>query len=325
LDSALTQNTYCFFYHILAKKTNDFNELYGSFACLFGRSEREADLYLNVDLEALQHIVKYVQTGKINGEDIYSDDWNMIDEIIDLATIFGMPNLVSMLRVLHPSEETINDKINSIRYLGYSLIQIFGSVLNHNHELYETEKYIDLLDIFIKENHQSIVDQYIKKNIYGNQFSVKCVQVYLSVFMLPFLTKLLEDRSGQKEEQSQKNVQTKCLSDLVDSRDDCESIEMDNIHKLLDPETSKAMKAMMEKIKSKNGFYYFPKKLHSNFDDSDDFDDFNDSDDLNDSNTVSTSKNYLQYIFNTSNDIVSELKMDPNMMEKINQIFNLKK
>jgi hypothetical protein len=100
LDSALTQDTYCFFYHILSKNIDDFNTLYGSFACLFARTESETDLYLNVDADALGHIVRYIQTGKIDGKAIYSENYEMIDEIIDLATMFGMPNLVSMLRNL---------------------------------------------------------------------------------------------------------------------------------------------------------------------------------------------------------------------------------
>ena len=58
LDSMLTQDTYCFFYHILAKGVDEFNDDYGSFACLIPRSDIEADLYLNVDPDALHYIVK---------------------------------------------------------------------------------------------------------------------------------------------------------------------------------------------------------------------------------------------------------------------------
>ena len=103
LDSALTQNTYCFFYHILTKNLDEYNEMYGSFACLIARSGIEADLYLNVHLDALEHIVQYIQTGKLDSEDIYINNWKIIDEIIDLATMFGMPTLVSTMRNLHPS------------------------------------------------------------------------------------------------------------------------------------------------------------------------------------------------------------------------------
>lgn len=101
LDSMLTQDTYCFFYHILTKPVDEFNDLYGSFACLIPRSDIEADLYLNVDNDALRHIVKYIQTTKIDIDDICKKNTKTIDEIIDLATMFGMPHLVLILRNVH--------------------------------------------------------------------------------------------------------------------------------------------------------------------------------------------------------------------------------
>ena len=53
LDAIVKDSTYSFFYHILAKDVNDFNDFYGSFACIMARSEHEADLYLNVNNDAL--------------------------------------------------------------------------------------------------------------------------------------------------------------------------------------------------------------------------------------------------------------------------------
>lgn len=108
-DSILTQNTYCFFYHILAKGVDEFNDIYGSFAFLIARNEIEADIYLNVDSKALYHIIQYIQTGKINTERICESHWKTKEEIIDLATMFGIPNLVSLLRNIVSSEENIND------------------------------------------------------------------------------------------------------------------------------------------------------------------------------------------------------------------------
>ena len=98
LDSMLTQDTYCFFYHILAKGVDDFNVTYGSFACLMPQDDTEANLYLNVDSNALHHIVKYIQTTKIDIMEICKTNNKTIDEMIDLATMFGMPNLVLILR-----------------------------------------------------------------------------------------------------------------------------------------------------------------------------------------------------------------------------------
>ena len=141
LDSILTQNTYCFFYHILAKNSEEFNQMYGSFACLIERGIIEADLYLNVDSQALDHIVKYIQTSKIDGELIYSQDWKTIDEIIDLSTMFGMPGLVTMLRGLHPTEETINNTISIIKYNMIVFLVLCKIYINHN---YRNQKLIKM-------------------------------------------------------------------------------------------------------------------------------------------------------------------------------------
>lgn len=125
LDSIITQDTYCFFYHIVAKSALEFNKMYGSFAYLMWKNTTEANLYLNVDSEALEHIIKYIQTGKINVSDNKS-----IDEIIDLATMFGMSNLVAMLRM--------DDKLNK------------GTL----------DK---ILDEFIRQNKQEIMNAIMKK------------------------------------------------------------------------------------------------------------------------------------------------------------------
>lgn len=97
LDSVLTQDTYCFFYHILTRSDNEFNNMYGSFACLLIRNIYEADLYLNVNSDALYYIIKYIQTNKINDDIIGCDD-KICCELIDLAIMFGMSNLTAMLR-----------------------------------------------------------------------------------------------------------------------------------------------------------------------------------------------------------------------------------
>lgn len=103
LDSLLTQETYCFFYHILSQGTDEFNSMYGSFACIVERNPNdsdisiEADLYLNVNCQALEYIIQYVQTGVV--EDSYLDDHkNIVAPTIDLATVFGMSKLVASLR-----------------------------------------------------------------------------------------------------------------------------------------------------------------------------------------------------------------------------------
>uniref|UniRef100_A0A6C0C8N0 BTB domain-containing protein n=1 Tax=viral metagenome TaxID=1070528 RepID=A0A6C0C8N0_9ZZZZ len=102
MDSALTQDTFSFFYHILLLDTDSFNEKYGSFACVIDRTSYEADLYLNVNSDALYHIINFIQTGKIDCMDIYLTRRKLVDEIFDLAIMFAIPTLVDNFRNIVP-------------------------------------------------------------------------------------------------------------------------------------------------------------------------------------------------------------------------------
>jgi hypothetical protein len=188
LDSVLTQNTYCFFYHILTKNINEFNELYGSFAYLVPNDNIiEADLYLNVDPQALTHIIKYIQTGKINGRDIYETDWRIIDEIIDLATMFGMPNLVAMLRNLHPIDAEIDSTINYIKCCITYLIHLYKHNLG---EEYPDAEYLGMLDIFLETNRDNIIDSYVKKNMFHfDSFVNRLAPLFINIFVAPLFRK----------------------------------------------------------------------------------------------------------------------------------------
>ena len=183
LDSILTQNTYCFFYHMLSMGMEQFNELYGSFACLIERNPIEADIYLNVDPDALCHIIKYIQTRKIDGREIYRQNWRIIDEIIDLATMFGMPNLVAMLRDLHPSEEEINASLEHIKCLWYYISLLYkGCVPDHDVEGSKIK-----IDEFIDNNKQLIADDCVKNTMYSNSI-LYWIHMILDVFIIPELS-----------------------------------------------------------------------------------------------------------------------------------------
>lgn len=103
LDSVISQNHQCFFYDILAINTDSFNKKYCSFACLIERSTFEADLYFNVHVNAFDLIIEYVQTGHLEEYD---------ESMIDLASMFGMPTLVSKLRLIseHPDFDNYQAK-----------------------------------------------------------------------------------------------------------------------------------------------------------------------------------------------------------------------
>ena len=72
---------------------DDFNRRYGSFAYLKEKDVYEATLYLNVNQDALVHIINFIQTNKYNLEN------DIVDEVIDLASVFGMPNLIERIIV----------------------------------------------------------------------------------------------------------------------------------------------------------------------------------------------------------------------------------
>lgn len=95
-EDSMAQNTYSFFYHALSKIPSDFNETYKSFAYLTTYKPLEATIYLNVNCKALNYIIDCVQTGNIS----VPESRIIASEIIDLATIFAMPNLVANIKRL---------------------------------------------------------------------------------------------------------------------------------------------------------------------------------------------------------------------------------
>ena len=166
LDSMLRQNTYCFFYHILFKNIDEFNEMYGSFACLISRSAIEADLYLNVDSQALYHIICYIQTTKIDGDEIYLTNGKIVDEIIELAVIFGMPLLVSTMRQIQPTDSQIADHIVVFRSKIKLFIQnYFPWILGYLQIHDQIQIHIDnCIDDYINQNKDQIIKYTLKKN-----------------------------------------------------------------------------------------------------------------------------------------------------------------
>lgn len=96
-----------FFQQLLTNNIDAFNQdsNYGSFAYLCQKSATERNLFLNVNTKALNFIVNYVQTSILDTMDlVYSQMQftipasNYLDEIINLATILNMPQLLEKLR-----------------------------------------------------------------------------------------------------------------------------------------------------------------------------------------------------------------------------------
>lgn len=162
LNAIVKDSTYSLFYHILTKEVDDFNYFYGSFACLIVRNSYEADLYLNVNNKALKYIIEYVQTGQINSNAIYLKNCKLIDEIINLATIFGFPDIVSELRNVKPSPEYIDRRLEELKKLSlsfYLLIKYFnGSSIEYDNN---TTKIQELIDNFFQENRNEIIEKFV--------------------------------------------------------------------------------------------------------------------------------------------------------------------
>lgn len=198
LDSTITQNTYCFFYHILAKNVNDFNEIYGSFACIIPNMITEADLYLNVNSDALEYIVQYIQTGKIDDENI---NQSIINEIIDLATMFGMPLLVSQMRSLLLTKDQIDSKIDLFRNGLCLLMELFlhnFKVDNETRNSLFTKNQI-LINKYIQEHEKTVTDLVLNSYLTKNDALLNLFVVILSN-ILPFVDTNLEQQESFEEE-----------------------------------------------------------------------------------------------------------------------------
>ena len=179
MDSYLTQNTYCFFYHILTVKLTDFNKMYGAFACLIEQNLFEANLYLNVNMDALEYIVNYIQTGKINEK--YFKNQNMIDETIDLSIIFGMPKLVAILRNFKLPQT--NEKFKeSFKDAFVSLMLFWKNILDQSFN--PEDKMKDIM-YFIDENPQWFSDDSHEKD----DFIFKTISLFGQIF-IPSLNNL---------------------------------------------------------------------------------------------------------------------------------------
>lgn len=111
LDTGLTHK-FNFFYNILAKTCEEFNSMYGNFACLIERTQYEADVYMNVSLFALPFTIEYIQKDSI---DFYSHHFyeqksmpskdgpnTFFSDILDLATMLGLPLLVEKINEFFP-------------------------------------------------------------------------------------------------------------------------------------------------------------------------------------------------------------------------------
>lgn len=176
LDSILTQNAHCFFYHILTKGSDEFNIIYGSFACLIMRKQNEADVYLNVNTLALKYIVKYIQTNKLYNVSLISD--KKLDKITDLATVFGMPVLVTHLRNTNPKLKNIKNLFERMEIFFNLVVKIYENKTNYN---------FDKIKNFIKAFEKKVLKK--SKHMNYDKILKNCLNIFIFLFMIIFLSK----------------------------------------------------------------------------------------------------------------------------------------
>lgn len=166
IDSSIIQNTHTFFYHILSLFVDEFNEQYTSFAYLSVRSNAEADIYLNVDEQALDYIIRYIQTNKIDLIKIHKNS-ELFNEVNDLASIFGMSYLVERIKTVVIPDSNIERSYKNLRMFAMSLLRI----LNTNYNLSLTEQ--DIAEICtVNKNTENIIKQFIVSCYYYDYSSI---------------------------------------------------------------------------------------------------------------------------------------------------------
>lgn len=100
IETGVIYGDYNFFFHIVHMDTEEFNDKYGSFACMLQKNMDESNIFMNIHAKAFSYIVNYIQTNKIDDDEIRQKNKKVVDEIIDLATMLGLPVLVTKLRDL---------------------------------------------------------------------------------------------------------------------------------------------------------------------------------------------------------------------------------
>jgi hypothetical protein len=118
-NSALREDNCCFFYQILALSVEEFNKKYSSFAFL-SIKKGEAYLYMNVAQNHFYNILVYLRSFDIKlrdftgnnhycmSKDEYDYYSNIMVGTMDLATLLGMPTLVSLVRDIISEYEKYN-------------------------------------------------------------------------------------------------------------------------------------------------------------------------------------------------------------------------
>jgi hypothetical protein len=184
LDSTIIQDTRTFFYDILLLNRFTFNKQYEKFAQLYQNIDiaNSIDLYLNVNEIALKHIINYVQTDTIDGEDIYINNYDDIRIIINLAKEFNLSKLVNKLESLTPTQEQLNKNREVIKFIIGKVCLYWEHIAHDNKNYAPPEQYIKIIEKCV-EDAKEIIDESCKKSFHGKknvpiEFRVLIVFIY---------------------------------------------------------------------------------------------------------------------------------------------------
>jgi hypothetical protein len=118
-----------FFRHILSLNPIEFNKTYSHVGYLVDKFGGEADLYLNVDPDALDHIINYIHSKQIDPVEIYRTNHRTIDAIINLASAFGMHHLVCIMEKVIPTKTQLNSVVTFVKRIYVIMISVIEMIV----------------------------------------------------------------------------------------------------------------------------------------------------------------------------------------------------
>jgi len=140
-------------------------------------NEIEADLYLNVDSTALECIIKYIQTNKLD-----RPDNKCVNEIIDLATMFGMPELVKQMREMEPSKDDVDRYVDLYCNIFRCVMMVYKEYVGDSE--IDVEKTAQEFREFVSTNIDNFRNDVVRPNIeQSGNFHTKCLGFLLCLLV----------------------------------------------------------------------------------------------------------------------------------------------
>jgi hypothetical protein len=173
-----------FFKHILTLNPNEFNRTYSHVGYLIEKSVNEADLYLNVDPDALDHIINYIHSKQIDPVEIYRTNHKTIDAVINLASAFGMHHLVSIMEKVIPTKAQLNSTVMFVKRLYMVIISAIELIISrYGFEDYISKETINTLhaksDTYFDTPMCEYIENYARKYFHRSKVLTNfIVQIY---------------------------------------------------------------------------------------------------------------------------------------------------